>query len=143
MNKTPGRKTQISPFKKTQLSSDAKIIAALLKKQPQTKESICKETKISDSSFYRNIPLLEKTKLIKQIDQIYALWDFDVLEERIEAALSKLIKENPILHFSHVVNEIGKPWHEIEDATFKIAKKLELTIMIEEGCPVFYGKASG
>lgn len=133
MNKTPGRKTQISPFKKTQLSSDAKIIAALLKKQPQTKESICKETKISDSSFYRNIPLLEKTKLIKQIDQIYALWDFDVLEERIEAALSKLIKENPILHFSHVVNEIGKPWHEIEDATFKIAKKLELTIMIEEG----------
>jgi len=94
------------------LSSDAKIIAALLKKQPQTKESICKETKISDSSFYRNIPLLEKTKLIKQIDQIYALWDFDVLEERIEAALSKLIKENPILHFSHVVNEIGKPWHE-------------------------------
>jgi hypothetical protein len=143
MNKTSGRKTQVSPFKKTQLSSDAKIIATLLKNQPQTKESICKETKISDSSFYRNIPLLEKAKLIKHIDQTYALWDFDILEERIEAALSNLIKENPILHYSHIVNEIGKPWREIEDTTFKIAKKLELTIMIQEGYPVFYGTTLG
>jgi hypothetical protein len=140
MNKAPGRKTQVSPFRKRHLSSDTKIIAALLKKQPKTKESICKETKISDSSFYRNISLLEKTQLIKRIDQSFALWDFDVLETRIEAAVSKLISENPILHYSHIVNEIGKPWREIEDATFKIAKKLELIIMIEDGYPVFIGK---
>jgi DNA invertase Pin-like site-specific DNA recombinase len=65
MIKTPGRKPQSrvpSSSRKNQLSSDAKIIIPLIKEQPQTKEEICKETKISDRTFYRIISLLEEQK---------------------------------------------------------------------------------
>ena len=45
MEKTPGRPIESSFNRKTQLSSDAKIIAALIKLQPQTKEEICEKQK--------------------------------------------------------------------------------------------------
>ena len=140
MIKTPGRKPEDSPFKKRQLSSDAKIIITLIKKQPQTKEEICKETKISDRTFYRIISLLEEQQIVKCTDHTYALWYFDPLEERIEAAFSKLLLGNPILHSDHIVSAIMKPWPEIEAVTYKVAEKLGLTIIIEKGKPVFYGK---
>jgi hypothetical protein len=61
------------------------------------------------------------------------------LEDRIETAFSKLLLGNPIVHSDWIVNEIGKPWHEIEAVTLKIAKKFGLTIIMENGKPVFYG----
>ena len=136
MNKTPGRKPQsrtLRSSRKNQLSSDTKIIVSLIKKQPQTKEEICKETKISDRTFYRIISLLEEQKIVKCEDHTYALWYFNPLEKQIEDAFSKLLIGDQILHFSHIVNEIGKPWHEIEAATYKIAKKLGLTRLEDKG----------
>ena len=137
MSKTPGRKPESSPFRKGQLSSDAKIITTLLKKQPQTKEEICEKTKISDRTFYRIISFLQEQQIIKCADRMYALWDFDTLETRIEDALSKLLRENPIVHPDSVVDEIGKPWPEIEALTYKIAKKLELAITTTDGQTIF------
>ena len=140
MIKTPGRKPQSlnpSSSRKRQLSSDAKIIATLSKKQPQTKEEICEKTKISDRTFYRIISLLEEQQIIKRVDRMYALWNFDFLEKTIEDALSKLLRENPVVYPIFVVNEVGKPWPEIQDATYKVVKKLGLTITPMNGETVF------
>lgn len=140
MIKTPGRKPQSlnpSSSRKNQLSSDAKIIITLIKKQPQTKEEICKETKISDRTLHRIISLLEAQQIIKCKDHNYALWYFDPLEERIEAAFSELLLENPIVYSVHIVSAIGKPWHEIEAVTYKVAEELGLTITTMDGETVF------
>jgi hypothetical protein len=140
MIKTPGRKPQSpvpSSSRKNQLSSDAKIIITLLKKQPQTKEEICKETKIGIRTFYRIISLLEEQKIVKCEDHTYALWYFNPLEKQIEAAFSRLLIGNEIVHFSHLVNEIGRPWNEIEAVTLKVAKKLGLTRSDDYGQIIF------
>jgi hypothetical protein len=140
MIKTPGRKPEPedSPSRKSQLSSDAKIIIALIKNQPLTKEKICVETKISDRTFYRIISLLERMKIIRRIDHKYALWDFSPLETKIETAFSKLFKQTFCVTSDEIVNEIGMPWNEIESLTLKIAKKLDSHMETENGKITFY-----
>lgn len=136
MIKTPGRKPQLrnpSSSRKNKVSSDAKIIISLIKNQPQTKEEICKETKTRDRTFYRIISLLREQKIVKYEDHTYALWYFNPLEKQIEDAFSKLLVGDESLHSSHIANEIGKPWHEIEVATYKIARKLGLTRLEDNG----------
>lgn len=143
MNKTPGRKPQLrnpSSYRKNHLSSDTKIIVSLIKNQPQTKEEICKETKISDRTFYRIISLLQEYKIIKCEDYTYALWYFNPLEKQIEDVFSKYITEKNILTFDIIVDEIGKPWREIEALTFKVAKKIGLRITELNGKTAFYKK---
>ena len=127
MSKTPGRKPQNSLYRKRLLSSDAKIIAILMEKQPLTKKELCEETKISESAFYRNFRLLEEQHIIKNVDGLYSLWNFDTLEKIVKDALSKIIREKKIVYPHFVVNEIGKPWPEIEAVTYKMANKLGLT----------------
>ena len=39
-----------------------------------------------------------------------------------------MIRECAMIYPDYVVNEVGKPWPEIQAATYKIAKKLGLTI---------------
>jgi len=68
---------------------------------------------------------------------MYTLFDFVFLETKIENALTKLLIGNPIVHSDHVVNEIGKPWPEIKAVTYKIAKKLGLTILNDKGQTTF------
>jgi hypothetical protein len=134
MIKTPGRKPQSpmpSSTKKKQLSNDAKIISALIKKQPQTKDEICKETKIEERTFYRVISFLEEQKIVKCEDHFYAMWDFNPLEKQIEVAFFKLQEEFPIVNYNDLIDEIGKPWNEIEAITLKVAKKLGLTRSVE------------
>ena len=128
MSKTPGRPPESSPFKKTQLSSDAKIIIALIKMQPQSKEEICEKTKVSDRTFYRIISLLEKQKITKSQDHMYSLWNFDFTEKTIQDALTKLTQGTTFATPNQIANEVGKPWPEIQAATYKIAHKLGLTI---------------
>jgi hypothetical protein len=140
MIKTPGRKPQSpnpSSSRKNQLSSDAKIIITLIKEQPQTKEEICKETKISPRTFYRIISLLEEQKIVKCEDHTYALWYFNPLEKQIEAALSKYITEEKYVTCNIIVDEIGKPWREIEALTLEVAKKKGLRITELNGQTTF------
>jgi hypothetical protein len=88
-------------------------------------------------TFYRIASFLEEKDIIKRIDGLYALWNFDFLEKTIEDALSKLLRENLVVYPIFVVNEIGKPWPEIEAVTYKIANKLGLTITEIDGQKVF------
>jgi hypothetical protein len=70
---------------------------------------------------------------VKCEDHTYALWYFNPLEKQIEDTFSKLLIQNEIVHPDHIVNEIGRPWHEIEVATRKIAKKLGLPPLNNNG----------
>jgi len=128
MSKTPGRKSESSPFRKRQLSSDAKIITILMEKQPLTKRELCEETKISKSAFYRNFRLLEEQHIIKDVDGLYSLWNFKSLEKGVGDALIKIIREKKIVFPNSLVNEIGKPYSELEATAIKMAKKLGLTM---------------
>jgi len=141
MSKTPGRKPQNSSSRKRQLSSDAKIIVTLLKRQPQTKKELREETKISESAFYRNVFLLTEENIIKCEDGLYALWNFISLEKTVEDALIKLIRERKVAFQDSMVYEIGKPWSEIEAITLKKAKDLGLTMgRTEKGEMTFLDK---
>jgi hypothetical protein len=127
MSKTPGRKPQYSSFRKRQLSSEAKIIIELIKNQPLTKDELCQNTKLNIRTFYRINSFLLEQKIIKPIDGMYALWNFDPLEKQIENALIKLQKKTAFIGTSMISNEMGIPWPEIETVTCKVAKKLGLT----------------
>ena len=80
--KKAGRKAvDRSLYRKKQLSSDARIIWYLLKKQPQNKNELCKAAHIPKSTFYSVLPILENLGILKQTDKGYALWFYDEAEE--------------------------------------------------------------
>lgn len=125
---TPGRKPEHSSFRKNGLSSDARIIIALIKKQPQTKEDICQKALVGIKTFYRIASFLEEKDIIKRLDGMYALWYFDPLEKRIEDALTKFTSGQQFASGDLIANEIGATWPQIATLTLTIAKKLGLKI---------------
>lgn len=58
------------------LHAEAKIIVALMKRQPQTLEDLCKRAGISTSTFYRVRRLLKNYGIIKAVEKGYALWNY-------------------------------------------------------------------
>lgn len=73
------------------LNSQAAIIIALMKKQPQELKELCRSAGINDSTFYRNKRLLINRGIIKTTRKGYALWNFkerttlwDRLKSRLE-----------------------------------------------------------
>lgn len=139
MSNTPGRPPTNTKEKK-QLSSEARIIIALMKKQPLTKKEILDETKMGESTFYRYISLFEDHGIVKYVEQKYILWNFDPVETQIENAFNKLLSQPGIWYTTqnHIVNEIGVPWQKIETQTIKIANKLGLQIVPRPGNYRFY-----
>ncbi len=130
MSEGPGRPPEEeSSSRKTELSSDAKIILALLKKQPQTRDELCENTGIKDRTFYRMDSFLQDSNIIKCVDGMYALWNFEFLEKQIEDVFRRFLSERQVVYSTFLVNELGKPWLQIEAATYKVAKKLGLEIL--------------
>jgi hypothetical protein len=123
----PGRKRlKYSAHKR--LSSDARIIVALLNKQPQSRDELCKNANVPLRTFYRIRPTLEDHRIIKKCKRGYALWFFSELEEAVEDALFRLMKDGRIITVEQLANEVGKPWSEIESIAYAISKKHRLTI---------------
>ena len=134
MSKTPGRKptAKTSPTSKSQLSADGKILKTLIEKQPLTKQEICQKTKISEPTFYRRIRVLMEFKIVKSVEQEYALFNFEPLETLIENAFMKLFTQPPDSYFcthNNIASEIGMPWQQIETQTLKVAKRLNSYIV--------------
>jgi hypothetical protein len=86
----PGRRRKLGAFRKKGLNSDAKVIVALLRKQPQTMEELCKSADISRATFYRVSQALDDFKIIKKMGERYALWNFCELEETVANAVEYL-----------------------------------------------------
>jgi hypothetical protein len=132
----PGRKPEISAresSKKRKLSADASIILALLRRQPQNREELCRSAKVSKSNFYRVHSFLEKHKIVKKTEGGYVLFFYNQLEKSIENALVRLIEGSSVFSVEELASEVGKPWSEIESVTYTLLKKLGLTIKTRRG----------
>ena len=89
MSLRPGRTPQSSPYRKTQLTSDAAIIVELIRNQPQSKESLMETSKVKERMLYRTLAFLQEQKIVKYEEEMYSLWNFDLVEKVIEAAFVK------------------------------------------------------
>jgi len=105
----PGRKhTYSSPYRKRKLSSDARIIYALMKKHPQDRIELCKNAGIAESTFYNVYPLLEGSGIVKETKEGYALWYYNELEEAIVQTIKRwknIAFRYPTI--TEIVNEVG------------------------------------
>ena len=138
MNTTPTGIPDIDVRKKRQLSADAALIVALMKKQPQNKEELIKTAQIDERTFYRLSSRLQRLDIIKRTDGMYALKGFDFTEKTIEDAFLKFLNEGRTMIYSDfIVNEVGKPWQEIQSVTFSVAKKLALTVTRDRNDIIF------
>lgn len=80
--KRAGRKAvNRSPYSKKDLSCDARVIWALLKKQPRGRDELCKSAGISRATFYSVRPLLESLGILKGTEIGYTLSFYDEAEE--------------------------------------------------------------
>lgn len=86
----PGRKRVGSLFyRKRGLSSDARIILALLKKQPQSIDDLCKNASIPRQTQYRVLPTLKDLGIIVETQRGYALGNYKDAEEAVIKAIEK------------------------------------------------------
>ena len=84
MKKAGRKKTKQRPhFRKKELSSDARVIWCLLKKQPQSKEELNKNANISESTFYYILPILEDLGIIKETETGFTLWTYEENEDTL------------------------------------------------------------
>lgn len=129
-----------SPYSKKGLSSDARVIVALLKgPQPQSRDQLCKNAKVSRATFYAIRPVLQNSGIIKETDKGYALWSFNPLEAAVEDALNRLIRRGYLICAEDLANELGKPWSEIEQAVYAVVKKLGLKMRTVDGKMMIQG----
>lgn len=118
---------------KTDLSADAKLIIALIRKQPQTKDALCKVTGIHLSTFYRILPLMKERGIIKETEGGFALWKYMELEKAVEKALHELKKKGLYISFNKIASEVGVHPNEIEFMIYSIAKKLGMEVVLHNG----------
>ena len=128
---------------KTKLSADAKLIIALLRKQPQTKDELCKNAGIHISTFYRILPLLERHGVIKETSGGFALWTYVELEKAIENALDKLEKVDSTITLNKIASEVGVHPSEIESIIYRIAKNHGMEVRTLRGEKVITRKDNG
>jgi hypothetical protein len=143
MSKRPGRKKELYK-KKDELSSDAKILKALTKKQPQNREELIKNASIfSVPTFYRSTSRLIENEMIKRVDDMYALTEYNPLKWEIEKAFIKNMRgksgDRPVYQ-QDLVDETGQPWPKIESLAYEIAKKLKLSIFTDPDGKVYFVK---
>jgi len=113
---------------KQRLSSDTKILIALMKSQPLTRDELIEESKISKSQFYRTIPLLKKHHCVEKIEGKYVInvggyKDGLVELDNLFQTLKK--KEYPfkIMSLADLAFHVQKPVEDIKEAAYILAKK--------------------
>ena len=74
---------------KRRLSSDARLIIALLKEQPQKVDELCKSAGIHPTTFYRLRPLLRDKGIIREMEGGYALWTYEDMEKAVIEAVKE------------------------------------------------------
>jgi len=169
----PGRKSKpYSASDRLGLSSDAKVLRALLRQQPQNLQTLCKNAGISRRTWYRVKPILVQRGIIKKVGDRYALFGFLELEEIIEKALGQIrsledeIRANTecvklaggvevirtkaqssalkrVMTSQELASEVGMPWDDIKKTAYDVAKKLGLQVQLgRNGMECFQKKDS-
>lgn len=121
---------------KSKIGSEAKLILALQKRQPQTAEDIYKSADISISTFYRIRPLLMGAGIIRKHRNGYVLYDFNELDDRVDEALKKFKEKGYVtVGLSDLAIEVGKPPEMIRESAFKFLKKYGIILGEESEYP--------
>jgi len=111
------------------LHADAKVIIALLRKQPQTIKELCKNAGIDVSTFYRMRRLLLRKRVIKETDKGYVLWFYRSLEDKVREALKSFKDEGyEMVSINDLANRAGEHPAKIEELAYKIAPEYEIKI---------------
>ena len=124
--KKPGRRPANKlPYRKKELSPDAKIIIALLKKQPQTRDELIKNAPVSTSVFYENSALLKEKGYITENEKGYALWTCEDAEGTVVKAINKwrqvAFRDPDVIE---IANETSISPQDVESLRAKIKDKI-------------------
>ncbi len=115
--------------KKPHFSSDAAILVALLKKQPQGKSELIKNSGISGSSFSRDEPLLLREGAMKIIEEGYVLSNYEKIDVDINEIFMILKGENRVeVTLEELANRMGKPPNTIIDQAYRLGKLYNIHI---------------
>ncbi len=128
------RRNDLMSYRK-KLSADARLIVALLRKQPQKKKDLCKSAGVHLSTFYRIKPLLE-IKIIKETEEGYALWNFIELKKAIDDYLNKLKESDsspPTVTIDQIASKLGVSPSLIEEEIYPIVAKYGMEIKNDNG----------
>jgi len=122
------------------LHSDAKVILALLKKQPQKLEELCKSANISRATFYRIRRLLISEGVLKETNKGYALWFYSSVEDKVREALRSFKEEGyEMVSINDLANRVGEHPAKIEEEAYRIALEYGIKIgnisKIDRGTP--------
>lgn len=118
--------TKISDKKK--LSSDAKVILVLMKRQPLAFQDLYKRAKIHEKTLYRLLRLLLDRGIIKEVsERKYALSDYTTLEETF-IKLKKKYSALKEVSLDDLAYDVGKPPEDIRQKAYELAKKHGLRI---------------
>jgi sugar-specific transcriptional regulator TrmB len=128
---------------KKDLSADAKLIIALIRKQPQTKDALCKSAGIHLSTFYRILFLLKERGIIKETEGEFALWTYIELEKDIEKVLDKFEETSSEITLNKIASEVGVHPSKIESIIYKIANKRGMEVQMRKGEKVITRTGSG
>jgi len=112
-----------------ELHADTKVIIALLKKQPQKLEELCKNAGIDRSTFYRMRRLLIRSGVLKETDRGYALWFYSSIEDKVKEALENFRDEGyETVSLNDLANRIGEHPRKIERMAYKLASEYGIRI---------------
>jgi len=129
MNKNDSCGVAIFKSDQKELHADAKVIIALLKKQPQKLEELCKNAGIDRSTFYRMRRLLIRSGVLKETDRGYALWFYSSMEDKVKEALEKFRDEGfETVSLNDLANRTGEHPRKIEQIAYKLAPEYGIKI---------------
>jgi len=129
MNKNDSCEATIFKSDQKKLHADTKVIIALLKKQPQKLEELCKNAGIDPSTFYRMRRLLIRSGVLKETERGYALWFYSSIEDRVKEALEKFRDEDyETVSLNDLANRIGEHPRKIEQIAYKLAPEYGIRI---------------
>jgi hypothetical protein len=108
---------------KQKLSSDAAIMAVLMKRQPLGKKELIHGAAIDDSTFSRVEPLLLREEVIKITNDKYYLFNYEG-DEILEEVFNQLAKNGKlVVMIEEVADLVGRPPEDIRKQAYKIGKK--------------------
>ena len=127
MSRRPAKKQSLpNRTQRQNLSSDARFMVALLKKQPQTRDELCKSANLTLPTFYAIVRLLKSKNLIQQIDSAYALWYYKSLKRELIEIFDECTVEGCfMINTERLAVAVGKPYREIESTLYKLAGEYE------------------
>jgi len=116
---------------KRKLSSDAKVIIQLMKRQPQKPKDLSRSAGIDISSVYRMLRMLVNNGLLKETDKGYALWFYKDFENKMDTYLQHLKNEDTLqFPLEHIAAHVGIPPdnEEFRKVAYRLLSKHDLRV---------------